>query len=111
MKRLRSYVTRDHLDFFHFIGRVIGKAIHDAQNLEAAGLELKVSGFGLRVQYLGFRVQVLLWAAVRMFGMSGRAIQVTQVPYYIMITTNYRPPLRIIDVTGILYSAPKPCSN
>eukprot|EP00435_Cladocopium_sp_Y103_P050430 s62_g15.t1 len=30
-----SYVTRDHLDFFHFIGRVIGKAIHDAQNLEA----------------------------------------------------------------------------
>ena len=30
----RSYVTRDHLDFFHFIGRVIGKAIHDAQNLE-----------------------------------------------------------------------------
>ncbi|CAJ1385999.1 unnamed protein product [Effrenium voratum] len=30
-----SYVTRDHLDYFHFIGRVIGKAIHDAQNLEA----------------------------------------------------------------------------
>ena len=28
-------MTRDHLDFFHFIGRVIGKAIHDAQNLEA----------------------------------------------------------------------------
>ena len=33
--RSRSYVTRDHLDFFHFIGRVIGKAIHDALNLEA----------------------------------------------------------------------------
>eukprot|EP00931_Biecheleriopsis_adriatica_P032558 TRINITY_DN18993_c0_g2_i1.p1 TRINITY_DN18993_c0_g2~~TRINITY_DN18993_c0_g2_i1.p1 ORF type:complete len:2013 (+),score=532.86 TRINITY_DN18993_c0_g2_i1:809-6040(+) len=30
-----SYVNRDHLQFFHFIGRVIGKAIHDGQNLEA----------------------------------------------------------------------------
>ncbi|CAE8635394.1 unnamed protein product [Polarella glacialis] len=30
-----SYVNRDHLDFFVFIGRVIGKAIHDGQNLEA----------------------------------------------------------------------------
>eukprot|EP00930_Biecheleria_cincta_P038210 TRINITY_DN26257_c0_g1_i1.p1 TRINITY_DN26257_c0_g1~~TRINITY_DN26257_c0_g1_i1.p1 ORF type:complete len:2387 (-),score=590.65 TRINITY_DN26257_c0_g1_i1:69-7061(-) len=30
-----SYVNRDHLMFFHFIGRVIGKAIHDGQNLEA----------------------------------------------------------------------------
>eukprot|EP00930_Biecheleria_cincta_P024231 TRINITY_DN17362_c0_g1_i1.p1 TRINITY_DN17362_c0_g1~~TRINITY_DN17362_c0_g1_i1.p1 ORF type:complete len:3719 (+),score=933.30 TRINITY_DN17362_c0_g1_i1:1202-11158(+) len=30
-----SYVTRDHLEFFQFIGRVIGKAIHDGQNMEA----------------------------------------------------------------------------
>ncbi|CAJ1438796.1 unnamed protein product [Effrenium voratum] len=30
-----SYVNRDHLQFFHFIGRVVGKAIHDGQNLEA----------------------------------------------------------------------------
>lgn len=30
-----SYVNRDHLQFFQFIGRVIGKAIHDGQNLEA----------------------------------------------------------------------------
>lgn len=30
-----SYVNRDHLQFYHFIGRVIGKAIHDGQNLEA----------------------------------------------------------------------------
>merc|ERR550532_1103428 len=30
-----SQVNREHLDFFHFIGRVIGKAIHDGQNLEA----------------------------------------------------------------------------
>jgi len=30
-----SYVMRDHLQFFQFIGRVIGKAIHDGHNLEA----------------------------------------------------------------------------
>eukprot|EP00932_Pfiesteria_piscicida_P017104 SRR837773.400.p1 GENE.SRR837773.400~~SRR837773.400.p1 ORF type:complete len:626 (-),score=265.69 SRR837773.400:249-2045(-) len=30
-----SYVNRDHLQFFQFIGRVVGKAIHDGQNLEA----------------------------------------------------------------------------
>jgi len=30
-----SYVNRDHLQFFQFIGRVIGKAIHDGHNLEA----------------------------------------------------------------------------
>jgi len=30
-----SYVNPDHLRFFKFIGRVVGKAIHDSQNLEA----------------------------------------------------------------------------
>jgi len=30
-----SYVNRDHLQFFQFIGRVIGKAIHDGHNVEA----------------------------------------------------------------------------
>jgi len=32
------------LDFFHFIGRVIGKAIHDAQNLEARWTEIGEAG-------------------------------------------------------------------
>jgi len=30
-----SYVNRDHLQFFQFIGRVLGKAIHDGHNVEA----------------------------------------------------------------------------
>lgn len=34
-------MTRDHLDFFHFIGRIIGKAIHDAQALEAGANHLR----------------------------------------------------------------------
>ncbi|CAE8676293.1 unnamed protein product [Polarella glacialis] len=30
-----SYLNRDHLEWFRFIGRIVGKAIHDGQNLEA----------------------------------------------------------------------------
>jgi len=30
-----SYFNQDHLQFFQFIGRIVGKAIHDGQNLEA----------------------------------------------------------------------------
>ncbi|NXD32180.1 TOM1 ligase, partial [Spelaeornis formosus] len=30
-----SYYNKDHLLYFHFVGRIIGKAIHDQRILEA----------------------------------------------------------------------------